>query len=203
MKAKAILIGGSPCAGKSTLSAYLGEKYNYQVIKVDDYLFKHIEEADEKAQPIMYRWKTEPWHELFSREVDVQLKEEIAFYHEEWELVKRDILCDIKSDRVIIEGCALLPALATNLIDDARLFFIVPTENFQREKYALRTWAFDILKDAYDPKVAFNNWMERDIGFAGYIANEAEKFGFKLLVMEGRQSTEELVEELLESIGLL
>ena len=35
-------IGGSPCAGKSTIAEILSRKYNLYYFKVDDYLDKYI-----------------------------------------------------------------------------------------------------------------------------------------------------------------
>ena len=35
-------IGGSPCAGKSTVAEILSRKYNLYYYKVDDYLDKYI-----------------------------------------------------------------------------------------------------------------------------------------------------------------
>ncbi|MCK8060913.1 MULTISPECIES: hypothetical protein [unclassified Fusibacter] len=89
---------------------------------------KHIEEADEKQHPVLHRWKTNPWHELFSREVDEQLREEIMFYKEEWEFLKRDILQEIDCDKVVIEGCALLPSLVSDLFQESDCFYMVPTQ---------------------------------------------------------------------------
>jgi hypothetical protein len=39
---------------------------------------EHVKLADEDMQPIMYKWKTRPWHELFSRPVHLQVEEEIG-----------------------------------------------------------------------------------------------------------------------------
>lgn len=197
---KILLIGGSPCSGKSTLSEYLCSKYNFQYIKVDDYMGKHIDEADEKQHPILYKWKTTPWFELFSREVDVQLEEEINFYYEEWEFLKRDILNDDMGEDLIIEGCGLLPSLVTSLYNKSHIFYMIPEEKFQIEKYSLRDWAFDILKEADDPKKAFDNWMNRDIRFAKYIKQEAESLYFPVFITDGRKTVEEMAADIISQI---
>jgi len=184
-----IYIGGSPCAGKSTLSEYLGNKLGYKVIRLDDYMDEHVKEADENQQPVMYKWKTRPWHELFSRPVDLQVEEEIEFYHEQWPFLIERLKCEV-NEKMIIEGCALLPAFVGDL--HGHVFYMVPSEDFQREKYAERTWAFGLLKDADDPKDAFNKWMERDINFASYVKRQAEEYDYKVYVIDGNKSVEEI-----------
>lgn len=195
---RTLIIGGSPCSGKSTLSNYLSEKLGYQVINVDDYMDKHIEEADDKRQPIMYQWKTEPWHNLFSRDVDVLLSEEIKFYEEEWEFLRRDINNDIENDTIIIEGCALLPSLAATFLRDVDVLYMVPTEAFQKEKYRLRDWAFEIVKDAENPQDAFDNWMDRDVEFAKFVEENAKSKGYKVIVVDGTKTVEQIATEVID-----
>jgi len=198
---KIVLIGGSPCSGKSTISNMLKEKYECQVINVDDYMGPHIGECNKSDHPYMYQWKEYPWHELFSRDVSVQLKEEIYFYMEEWTMSKRDILKDTASDFVIIEGCALMPVLVHELMP-TQVLYMLPTESFQRDKYKERSWAYDILEGSKNPEEAFDKWMCRDIEFANHIGREAKKHHYNLFVNDGSQSIEEMfieVEKLLFS----
>jgi len=197
-----ILVGGSPCAGKSTMSEYLANKFGYKVIKVDDYMGAHINESDEYLHPILYKWKTNPWYNLFSQEVEVQFIEEIEFYYEEWEMLKRDLYNDVTEDGTIIEGCALLPSKVKDLFDTDKIIYMVPTEEFQKEKYALRSWAHQILKDAEDPKKAFNNWMKRDIKYAKYISKEAEKFNYPVIEIDGSESIERLANKVIKMFNL-
>lgn len=199
---KILKIGGSPCAGKSTLSDYLKNQLNYQVIHVDDFMDEHIKKAEPKNHPIMYLWKTKPWHDLFSRPVSIQVKEEIQFYKEEWPMMKADILKAIKSKQVIIEGCALMPSLIHDLLPKGEILYMVPEASFQRKKYPLRTWAFDLVKDATDPEMAFNRWMERDIAFAEHVKKEADKKGYPVIVMNGKESTESIAKRVIQQFKL-
>jgi len=192
------MIGGSPCAGKSTLSQYLADLLEYQFIRVDDFMMEHIKKANGEDHPIMYQWQTKPWYELFSRPVSIQLKEEVEFYKEEWPMLKKDIYKLVKREGVIIEGCALLPSLVKELYPKAKIIYMVPTEAFQKEKYKLRQWAFDLLKDAVSPQEAFNRWMDRDVGFAKYIKVNANNEGYPVIVMDGSESTEILAQRLIK-----
>ncbi len=155
-------------------------------------MMKHIEEADEKLHSEMYLCKKTPWHKLFSRDIQVQLDSEIKFYKEELEYIKRDIYKDIVSDNVIIEGCALMPSLINSLTEEQNIIYMVATEKFQLEKYKLRTWAYEILKEADDPKLAFDKWMHRDIRFGKYIINEAHKYNYPVIGVDGTKTVEEL-----------
>lgn len=199
---KVLKIGGSPCAGKSTLSDYIGKKLDYQVIRVDNFIDDHIKKADPKKQPIMHLWKTKPWHELFSRPVDIQVKEEIQFYKEEWPMMKKDILAAVDREKVVIEGCALMPSLINDLYPEGHVLFMVPKEAFQLKQYPLRTWAFDLLKDAKDPDEAFERWMKRDIAFAKYVKKRAEGLGYPVIVMAGEKSTEALAKSVIKTFKL-
>ena len=133
---KILYIGGSPCSGKSIVSDYLSRQLGCQVIRVDDYMGKHIEDSDKNNHPIMYKWKIKPWHQLFTANVNIQFKEQVEFYNEEWPLLKKDIEKDIANEFVIIEGCALMPSLIKEMVLIKDIIYMVPTEEFQKEKFS-------------------------------------------------------------------
>ena len=199
---KSLIIGGSPCAGKSSVSAQLSQYLKCKVINVDDYMFKHIEASDPNLQAILYQWKTKPWFKLFERPVAIQVEEEINFYRQEWDLLKKDILNEIGDEVAIIEGCALMPELAHTLFDHAHILYMVPEPSFQWEKYSDRTWAYEILKESQDPKDAFNKWMTRDIEFAKYIKEQAKEMDYYVITVDGNQTIEEIVEVIKEKYEL-
>ncbi len=189
---KMIIISGSPCSGKSTVSDILSKKYGYQLLKTDDYLEKHIGEATTE-QPMLYKWKTQPWHELFSRPVEIQHNEEIIFYKEEWPMLLRDLNKEMTSDDIIIEGCAFMPDLIESYDHDCTVIYMVPSESFQREQYKNRTWAYHLLKDSEDPEEAFNRWMLRDIMFAKSVKEKALAKGYPVIIVDGEESIDEVV----------
>lgn len=199
---RVLLIGGSPCAGKSTVSELICKKFNFQYIKVDDYMDKHIKEANEIDHPKISLWKTTPWHELFSREVETQFNEEVECYHETWHMLKRDILEDANQGDLLVEGCGLLPKFIHTLFEDATICYMVPEEAFQVEKYASRDWAYHLLKDAKDPKIAFDNWMARDMMFAKYIKDEAEKYNYPVFLVDGSKDAETIAKEIMAMFNL-
>ncbi len=182
-----ILIGGSPCSGKSTVAELISKEFGCDHVRIDDYMHQHIENSNASFHPIMYKWKTSPWHELFSQDVNQQFKEEVAFYFEEWAMLKNDLFNDLKKDKVVIEGCGLLPSKMSELNIDATIVYMIPSKEFQVKMYQKRTWAFDLLKDAEDPQLAFNNWMQRDMLYAEYIKSEAKAYGYPVLVVDGEK----------------
>jgi 2-phosphoglycerate kinase len=186
-----ILIGGSPCSGKSSVAEYLVNKEGYQHIRIDDYMGEHINESNSDEHPVMYKWKTTPWHELFSISVETQFNEEIEFYEEEWPLSKRDVLRNINESKVVIEGCGLLPSKVHELFSECAIIYMVSEESFQVEKYKQRDWAFELLRDAKDVNLAFDNWMQRDIKYAKYIKQEAERYGYPVITVDGSKTIED------------
>ena len=54
------------------------------------------------------------------------------------------------------------------------------------------------MKDANDVQLAFDRWMERDIKFAKIIKKNAEELGYKVIVVDGTKSTEQLMELIID-----
>src|SRR3954451_22553031 len=102
-------IGGSPCAGKSTLSTYLAEKYGCAVYRCDEAYDAHLERSTPVAQPWISRLKAMSWNDVWMRPVETQIREEFAFYREEFPLILDDLRALPAGAPLIVEGTALLP----------------------------------------------------------------------------------------------
>ena len=63
--------------------------------------------------------------------------------------------------------------------------------------YMRREWAKDVVKACTNPEQAFLNWMQRDIGFAQKVREEAIQRALQVLLVDGQRSlleNRELVE---------
>jgi hypothetical protein len=130
------------------------------------------------------------WDELWTRPVERQIREEVAFYREEFPLILEDFAAFPPETPLVAEGTALLPELVAPLLQgQRRAIWLVPTPSFQREHYARRPWMDDILRQCADPALAFDNWMQRDIGFADAVEVSAQTLGLPVIRVNGREDT--------------
>jgi 2-phosphoglycerate kinase len=187
-------MGGSPCSGKSSIAEVLAEKHGLHVYKCDDAFWEHAKRVDPVAHPTFYRLTRMTWDEIWMRPVAVQIADEFACYREQFGMIVDDLLALPRSMPVIAEGAALLPDLICGLLPDrSRATWVIPTESFQREHYTLekRPWVQDILQHCQNPTQAFANWMDRDVGFAKRIAQQAQALDLEVLTVDGKRTIEQ------------
>jgi hypothetical protein len=197
-------IGGSPCSGKSSIASWLADRIPLRTYRCDDPMWAHMERATPEAQPHMHRQATRSWEETWMRPVDVQLAEEIAFYHEEWPMIVDELLALPDDLPLLVEGAALLPPLVDGVLADRRrAVWVLPTEGFQRAHYSKRTalldWALD---GCSDPEQSFRNWMARDAAMGRWARAEAERLGLATLVVDGARTLEENAAIVATQLGL-
>lgn len=190
-------LGGSPCAGKSSIADNLVQTYGFQIYRCDDAFFRHEKIVTLEHQPIFYRLVHLSSEELWmKRPIEQQIAEEIALYREEFPLFLDELLCLPGSKPILVEGAALLPEYVKPLLLNSRhALWVVPTREFQLEHYPDRTWAKDVVKECSDPEQAFKNWMERDIGFASFVICETTRLALDVLVVDGKHTLTENIEE--------
>jgi len=189
----ALWVGGSPCAGRDTLAATLTGRHGLARYHCDAALTAHVRRAAPLAYPIMHKLTNTPWNDLWMRPVEVMIREELAFYREEFPLVLADLRHFPDAAPVIAEGTALLPELvAPHLTAPHRAVWLVPSADFQRAHDARRPWIHDILRQCDDPTQAFANWMRRDIGFADTVERHAKERRLQVLRIDGALDVEAL-----------
>lgn len=195
--AHVLWMGGSPCSGKSSIAEMLAKKYGLRVYKCDDAFWEHAKRVDPAKHPTFHRLTHMTWDELWMRPVAVQIADEFACYREQFGMIIDDLLVLPRSTPVIAEGAALLPDLVSDLLPDRdRAVWVIPTEPFQREHYTpeKRPFVNDILAHCQNPTQAFANWMDRDVGFAKRIAQQAQELDLKGLTVDGRRTIEQNAE---------
>lgn len=173
-------IGGSPCAGKTTIARKLAAEYGFTYYKCDDCYDDHMSRSTPDQQPNMYKIKDQTWDEVWSTQfcsltVEEQIKDVVRVYEEQFSLILEDLLSRPKTTPILVEGAALLPHMVAPLLTDLNhAIWMVPTPEFQVEHYKKREWIHRILDQYDDPELAFSNWMKRDSGFAQEIVKDAE-----------------------------
>jgi 2-phosphoglycerate kinase len=196
-------IGGSPCAGKSSITRLLAQQYNIQTYSCDDHYDAHLKRATPERHPLMSNAAGMTWDEVWMRPVDTLVTRELAFYREEFELVIEDLLGIPNTTPIIAEGAALLPECVSPLISSPNhAIWIVPTEEFQLREYAQRDWVANILSQCRDPQQAWQNWMGRDAAFARAVAQDARARDLHVIVVDGSRSVEEHTKMVAAHFGL-
>lgn len=197
-------IGGSPCAGKSTISRMLVKKYNFLLYKCDDYLDEHFKIGKERNFPIMSKLSNMTCDEIWMRPIDIQVYEEFEYYKEELVLILEELSKYSKYKKILVEGTAILPEfIEERKIEKNKVVFIVPTAEFQLKHYKEREFIPYVLRGCKNQEKAFENWMDRDIKFALDVANKARKNKMNLIVNDGNKSVEKnlnIVEEFFELV---
>lgn len=200
---QAYILGGSPCSGKSTIAEKLSSQFQFQYYKVDDFEQEHMGRCRPDRHPVMFRYLKMSWDEIWSRPAPVQVQEEIEFYRERFEMIIEDFLKFEPGTPIILEGAAYLPELLSKYeVNPNRLIYLVPTKAFQIHHYSQRPWIKDILKDCRDPEQAFENWMERDHLFGQEIVRQAETYGFKTILVDGKINVEDQFNFVARHFGL-
>jgi hypothetical protein len=197
-------IGGSPCSGKSSIARILTERYGMATYNCDVAYFRHQKQLDPNRHPTFFKLSLLNWNELWGRPIAVQIQEEILLYHEQFGLILEDLLAMPTTTPILAEGAALLPDLVLPLLPAIyQAIWILPTESFQRQMYPNRgQWVHDILTQCVNPEVAFQNWMDRDVGFGQWVLDRCSAKGLPYLQVNGRLSIAENAEIVRQQFAL-
>lgn len=196
-------IGGSPCAGKSTVAQALADQYNLHYYPCDGWFAEHQRRADPAQQPTLQRLASLSCDEIWLPPVAEQVARVQAIYREEFAMILND-LCALPTDRPILaEGAALMPPLVFPYLHERRqAIWLTPTPTFQRTHYAQRPWIHAVLHSCTASVQAFQNWMARDEAYAHWINGQTTGVGLQLLQVDGQQSLSEMAELVAAWFGL-
>ncbi|MGD6875111.1 hypothetical protein [Bacillus infantis] len=201
-------IGGSPCAGKSTLARRLVNDFGFTYYKCDDCYEDHMSRSTPAQHPAMYEIRDLTWNQVWSGKfcaipVEQQILDVIKVYQEQFQLILEDLLSRPKTSNILVEGAALMPELIAPVLQNQhQAIWFVPTAEFQIKHYSQREWIHNILSQYNDPEAAFSNWMKRDIGFAKKVMEEAEQLGLPAVGVDGSLSIDQHYENLVEQFKL-
>lgn len=196
-------IGVSPCSGKSTIAAMLAERHGLAVYNCDDAVDRHVRLGDPDRAPTMHRLSHASCDELWMRPLEQQVREEILYYDEEFPFILDDLQAMPGDQPIIAEGAVLMRHLLASIgVFPARAIWLVPSPAFQRKHYGQREWRHDVLSDCADRAEAWDNWMERDIGFATYVRDEARRSGFPCLTIDGTRPVDAILDDVSQHFGL-
>jgi len=188
-------LGGSPCAGKSSISEIIASRFDLDVYCVDEAFAIHAQCFDPIRHPALTKWLASSGNQRWMQPVDSLVQEVITCYQEHFTLVLEDIFSLPKRKPLLVEGTALLPRqLAGVLSCQSRAIWAIPTADFQTANYSKREWALEVVAQCSNPEEAFHNWMERDIRFAQWIEAQVSATHLSLLRVDGNRTMEQNAE---------
>ena len=189
-------LGGSACAGKTTVSRLLAARSGFPLYSCDDRFEEHRRRADPARHPAFLRLADRPPEDLWTEPPAVQAEELIRFYEDELEMVIGDLRTF--PGPVLAEGAGLLPErVAEVILDPHRAAWLIADPAFRRRAYPERgPFVAELLSRRDDPEATFQRWMERDDLLARRLEEDARRLGFAVLPVDGSREPEEIAEEL-------
>lgn len=185
-------LGGSPCAGKSSIAGILKNRFNINIYRVDVEFEAHRKKFNPEQHPSLDRWENSNWDKRWMQPVDNLVQDVIKCYSEHFSLVLEDVLAFPGNKRLLVEGTALLPREVFKVLPKrGKVIWVVPTFDFQKEKYSQREWVFETLNNCREPETAFENGMRRDAEFANFVASEVKELNLEWLLVDGSKTIEE------------
>ena len=195
-------LGGSPCAGKSTVAGILARRYDLDVYHVDEAFERHVGRHDPAHQPTLVRWLAASANERWLRPVHDLVNEAVACYREHLALVLEDVAERSGVRPLLVEGTPLLPtAVAGVALRRERAAWLLAAPEFKRRSYRERAWARGVVASSDDAELAFENWMERDVRFAAWVAAEADALGLQRITVDGGRTADEVADAVADHFG--
>jgi len=200
-------LGGSPCAGKTTISHIIGQEFGWHIYHIDRYVESYLQRAGKKKHPHLTAYKKMGLKDFLLQDPQIQMQQVIGMSHEQFAFILDD-LAEIEAKTILVEGANLLAKdVAKQIKSESHAMWMTPTEEFQLETYPKRgSWVQDVLRHNYEGDegiIAFERWMERDAGIAKWTAEEAEKQGIPVIVVDGSLSLLDNAEIVMQHFGLM
>jgi 2-phosphoglycerate kinase len=175
-------IGGSTCAGKTTISNILSEKFGFTVYHCDEHLRKHIELSNINEHPNLNKAYKISWNEVLSMSVEEYLKWSIGLFTEEFEMILED-LRNLNFNRpALVEGVGIFPGLIYNRIPDVdHAVWVIADEVFYKKHQVERKELLERIKSCSNPEQALNNYLSYDLAMGRYILNDAKMLGLNTI----------------------
>lgn len=196
-------LGGSTCAGKTTIANILSENYGLTVYHCDEYLGTHIDKSNDKQHPNLYKLKKLRWDDILSMQEDEYLKWIIDLFSEEYQMIIEDLSRQINGKPVLVEGINLIPELLKDVIEDGNnAIWLVADDAFYNLHQMHRKELFDRINECSDPEQALHNYMNFDLSFGKYVYNEANRLDLKVMVIENNKNIQENVKVIASHFNL-
>lgn len=128
-----LFICGTACAGKTTMSKLIAEKYDFYLYDMDKQYQEHRAIADERHQPdTCYHGKD--FHEQWMRPIEEQARWSINMLREQNEMVLIDLM-KLSEHQKVVADVLYTPDYTQNIIDYNQLVFLTIDKSLIRDIY--------------------------------------------------------------------
>ncbi|MFT7695176.1 MAG: hypothetical protein ACI8P2_003810 [Candidatus Latescibacterota bacterium] len=188
-------IGGSGCAGKSTVANILAEKYDLTTYHTDDRWKDHFQRVETEQLPlptitrIIARRNT---GEKREDQADIAHDKYMAICFAIWQeafTLELDYLRSLPSNPIIVEGVFIVPWLVAKIAPQQRVAILVSYDDFRRENYMNPNRPEAVLnrfKNSYDPEIAVQNIIAANLPMAQTLFKCAKKNALLAMEIDGK-----------------
>lgn len=193
-------IGGSPCAGKSTIGHSIARTHVFLCYFLDpmarNHIARRLAEGDAKMAAFLKMTMNQRWVE---RSVEELVQEVLESWTTECRLATEDLLAMPEEWFIIAEGNFFPECVAPYLSNPHQAIWLVPTEDFcgqiRRRRYAeqaKRRAQHGVANESSDPEKRLHNIIQRDSQLANYVKRQAEKLHLSVYEVDGSRSLDEM-----------
>jgi len=201
--APVVWIGGSPCAGKTSVVRQLTDRYGLQVYHFDRHEADHIKRSNSAQQPALHAFLAMTMDERWVLRPPAEMERTvIRSWTERFRFVIEDLRALPTDPPIVAEGPGLFPELvAPLLVSPQQAIWLVPTAAFCATMRRQRGSAMPAKTS--DPERAWRNLIDRDILLARYVRHRAAESGLAVIEIDGSQSIDEVTAAVAEHVGLI
>lgn len=204
MSPPVLWLGGSACAGKTTVAGLLARRHGLLLVHADDLFEAHRRRADPTRHARFLAVAALPPAALWAEPVAERAAELLAFYEDEFEMLREDLAILLPGGPpILVEGVGLLPDLVAAADPAPRAAWLIAEPAWRRRACRRRgPFVADLLAAEPDPDATFERWMARDDEVARHVEAEARRLRLPVVrVGEGR-GVAEVAAEAAAALGL-
>jgi 2-phosphoglycerate kinase len=188
-----VWIGGSPCAGKTTVAQQLADRFGFPVYHFDRHQVEHIRRSRSDLHPALHAFLTMTMDERWLLRPPTQMAQTvIQSWTERFGLVLADLLALPIDPPVIAEGAGVFPELVAPLLSSLhQAIWLVPTDACCEARRRRRGSAMPTRTS--DPERAWRHLIDRDILLANYVKMHCEERGIPVIEIDEGMPLDDVV----------
>jgi len=200
-------MGGSPCAGKTTISQIIAQEFGWKVHSLDRHVEEYLHRANPDQHSALIEYNSLGLKSFLSLPAEEQLQLIWRMSAEWFQFLWADARNLLSDAPVLVEGSNIRPqdVMATGVEFD-QVIWLTPTEDFLLEAYPRRgAWVQDVLAQvAPEEQIdVFEQWMLRDTMHARQTSAQAQQLGFRTLLVDGSTPLLDNAEMVMRHFGLI